>query len=68
VYVTYLAVQEARRGQGIGSLLMSAVEEWARSKAAALILTDTNLHGPAVRFYAKNGFAQQSVILRKQLL
>lgn len=67
VYVSYLAVQAAMRSQGIGSRLMGEVEQWARSKGAEPILTDTNLRSDSVRFFEQNGFAQQSVILRKRL-
>jgi GNAT superfamily N-acetyltransferase len=68
VYVNYLAVQAAFRSRGIGGRLMDAVEEWARDRGAALIVTDTNLRSePAVRFYEQQGFTRQAVILRKQL-
>jgi GNAT superfamily N-acetyltransferase len=68
VYVNYLAVQADYRNRGIGSRLMSAVEQWAREGGAELILTDTSLRSPqAVRFYEKQGYTRQSVILRKQL-
>jgi GNAT superfamily N-acetyltransferase len=68
VYVNYLAVQAVHRNRGIGSRLMGAMEEWARDNGAGLILTDTNLRSPhAVRFYEKQGYTRQSVILRKRL-
>jgi GNAT superfamily N-acetyltransferase len=66
-YVNYLAVQTVHRNQGTGSLLMEAVERWAKEKGADLMLTDTRLNGLSVRFYEKNGYVQQSVILRKKL-
>ena len=68
VYVNYLAVQARCRSQGIGRRLMEAVEEWARDRGAQLLVTDTNLRSErAVRFYEQQGFARQSVILRKRL-
>jgi len=68
VYVNYLAVQAAFRSRGIGGRLMDAVERWAREREAALIVTDTNLRSEqAVRFYEKQGFTRQSVVLRKRL-
>lgn len=68
VYVNYLAVQADHRNRGIGGRLMEAVETWARDNDAELILTDTNLRSPqAVHFYEKQGYARQSVILRKRL-
>ena len=66
-YVNYLAVQTVHRNHGIGSLLMEAVERWAKEKGADLMLTDTRLNGLSVRFYEKHGYVQQSVILRKNL-
>jgi GNAT superfamily N-acetyltransferase len=67
-YVNYLAVQADHRNHGVGSLLMEAAEQWAREKGAELILTDTRIDGLSVRFYEKNGYTQQSVILRKRLV
>ncbi len=66
-HVSYLAVQAAHRNQGIGTLLMAAVERWAREQGAELVLTDTRVGGLSVRFYEQNGYVQQSVILRKRL-
>jgi GNAT superfamily N-acetyltransferase len=68
VCVNYLAVQAAFRSRGIGGRLMDAVEGWARDRGADLIVTDTNLRSEqAVRFYEKQGYTQQAVILRKRL-
>lgn len=69
VHLDYLAVQASHRGQGIGSRLLSAVEEWARENGAELISTDTNLRSNegAVEFYERHGYEQQAVILRKPL-
>ncbi len=47
---------------------MEAVEQWAKEKGAELILTDTRIDGQSVRFYEKNGYTPQSVILRKRLI
>jgi GNAT superfamily N-acetyltransferase len=68
VYVNYLAVQADYRSRGIGGRLMAAVEQWGRDRGAELMVTDTSLRSPAaVRFYEKQGYTQQSVILRKRL-
>jgi GNAT superfamily N-acetyltransferase len=68
VYVNYIAVQAAFRSRGVGTRLMDAVEQWAREREVALIVTDTNLRSEdAVRFYEQQGFTRQSVILRKRL-
>jgi hypothetical protein len=46
----------------------SPVGEASSDRGAELILTDTNLRSPeAVRFYEKQGYTRQSVVLRKQL-
>jgi GNAT superfamily N-acetyltransferase len=69
VYLGYLAVQAGHRGHGIGSRLLSAVEDWATEKGAELLVTDTDLRSNtgAVEFYESNGFERQAVILRKRL-
>jgi GNAT superfamily N-acetyltransferase len=67
-YVNYLAVQAVHRNHGVGSLLMEAVEQWAKDQGAELILTDTRISGLSARFYEKNGYTPQSVILRKTLV
>ncbi len=66
-HVGYLAVQAAHRNRGVGTLLMEAVERWARERGAELMLTDTRIGGLSVRFYLKNGYSEQSVTLRKPL-
>jgi GNAT superfamily N-acetyltransferase len=68
-YLDYLAVQARYRGHGIGSRLLSAVEEWARENGAELLLTDTNLrsNAGAVEFYERHGYEKQAVTLRKPL-
>lgn len=68
-YLDYLAVRASHRGQGIGSRLLDAVEQWAREKGAELISTDTNLRSNfgAIEFYESHGYEQQAVILRKPL-
>jgi GNAT superfamily N-acetyltransferase len=69
VYLAWLAVQSQCRSHGLGSRLLAAVEEWARTQGAELITTDTNLRSNlgAVEFYERNGYERQAVILRKPL-
>jgi GNAT superfamily N-acetyltransferase len=69
VYLEYLAIQSEHRGHGIGSRLLSAVEDWAIRQGAELLVTDTNLrsNAGALEFYESNGFERQAVILRKGL-
>ena len=53
---------------GIGSLLMSEVENWAKSKNIYEISTLTyDFNKPAINFYEKNGFKPYSIVLKKKL-
>jgi GNAT superfamily N-acetyltransferase len=67
--INALAVAEDHRRRGVGTLLMDAVEDWARGRGATVALTDTNLHGDlSVPFYEQRmGYLRQAVILRKHL-
>jgi ribosomal protein S18 acetylase RimI-like enzyme len=46
------------RRQGVGSLLVASVIDWARSRQARTVrLMVTNTNQPAIRFYQRLGFA-----------
>ncbi|POZ63997.1 GNAT family N-acetyltransferase [Chromobacterium alticapitis] len=63
-----IVVDEAHQGQGIGSLLLAAAEDWGRGQDAdelRLEVMDFN-HG-AQAFYARHGLAAQSQIMSKPL-
>jgi ribosomal protein S18 acetylase RimI-like enzyme len=65
-YVTLLAVAENAAGQGIGRALMTAAEDWAKSQGyPALILDVFASNATARRFYAAQGFVEDSLRLRK---
>lgn len=50
------------RGNGIGSALIAAAEEWARGRGARLLKVETqNINVPACHFYAGHGFRLDSV-------
>ena len=66
-YLMDLVVHAPFRGHGVGSALMAAVEEDARS-VGALEFRTTVLHGNrAVNLYRRSGMADYSLTLRKRL-
>jgi GNAT superfamily N-acetyltransferase len=68
--INALAVVAEYRRQGVGTLLMSAAEDWGRGEGATVALTDTNLRSElSVPFYEdRMGYQRKAVILRKPLL
>lgn len=67
-YLGELAVLEAAEGAGVGRALVAAVEGWARGQGLNLVVLDTGYGNARARqFYARNGFAQESVKLAKVL-
>ncbi|WP_434633435.1 GNAT family N-acetyltransferase [Chromobacterium sp. CV08] len=63
-----IVVDEAHRGQGIGSLLLAAVENWGRRQDAdELRLEVMQFNREALAFYARHGLAAQSQIMSKSL-
>lgn len=69
VYVSVVQVLESWRGRGIGGELLRAVEADARhiGVPALYIHTEAENEG-AIRLYKKEGYIQERVQLRKQLL
>ncbi len=67
-YLSILAVAESAAGQGIGRLLMQAAEGWASAQGYPSLLLDVFAsNDTARRFYAKAGFTEDSVRLRRPL-
>jgi GNAT superfamily N-acetyltransferase len=69
VFVNALAVQARHWRGGIGTRLMNAVEDWARSRQARLIVLDTYTHSPiSVPFYEQRmEYTRQSLRFAKRL-
>ncbi|MEM0007339.1 MAG: GNAT family N-acetyltransferase [Candidatus Bathyarchaeia archaeon] len=56
-YVINLLVDAGYRRRGIGSLLLKAMEDFAREKGARVLMFDTAIDNiPALNLYLKNGF------------
>ncbi len=65
-----LVVAERARGQGIGALLLSAAENWARQQGVALVsLRSHEQRSDAHHFYQHQGYhvAKRQLCLRKRL-
>jgi GNAT superfamily N-acetyltransferase len=61
LYVEYIVVTEASRGEGIGSRLLERAETLARELALEGVALDTfRYQAPA--YYAKRGYAERMVI------
>jgi GNAT superfamily N-acetyltransferase len=69
VFVNALAVQARHWRAGIGTRLMTAVEEWGRARQARLIVLDTYSHSPiSVPFYEQRmEYTRQSLRFAKRL-
>lgn len=66
-----LVVDADCRKQGIGGMLVKAVEDWCRTQGTALLrVRCNNARSGALRFYAKAGFdrKKEQAILEKTLL
>ncbi len=63
-WVEEIAVQSDRRGQGIGRALMSAFEQWSRSRGAVLVALASRRAAP---FYLALGYQNSATYFRKLL-
>jgi ribosomal protein S18 acetylase RimI-like enzyme len=60
-YVSYLWIDEHERGRGLGSALLLAAEEHARSKhCVVMLLSSHSFQAPG--FYERHGYERQAVI------
>jgi len=63
-WVYYLAVREARRGQGNGRMLMAAAEEWLRERGAVkLQLMVRSENAQVIKFYEDTGYEHNDVLV-----
>jgi GNAT superfamily N-acetyltransferase len=68
VWIGDVVVTESARRQGIGSMLMAAVEAWAvRQNAASITLSVHSGNGVAHNLYERNGFRETDIHMRKDL-
>lgn len=67
-YIGELAVAGQAEGQGVGSALIAASEAWAQDLDLELVVLETGAANARARqFYAKLGYAEESVKLAKVL-
>jgi len=67
-YVGEIVVAERAEGAGVGRALLAAVEEWAKQHGCATVALDTGAANERARgFYARLGFAEESIKLVKVL-
>lgn len=67
-YIGELAVAEAAEGQGAGTMLVQACEQWAREQEYAQLVLDTGFTNERGRhFYERLGFREESVKLVRRL-
>jgi ribosomal protein S18 acetylase RimI-like enzyme len=69
VYLLYLAVDEAFRGQGIAHALLGACEDLAREWGRTGVFLDIADDNPALRLYERLGFRRlgAQVFMRKEI-
>jgi GNAT superfamily N-acetyltransferase len=60
-YVSYLWVDESRRGRGLGTALLVAAEEHARTKDCTVMFLATHSF-QAPRFYERMGYERQAFV------
>jgi ribosomal protein S18 acetylase RimI-like enzyme len=64
--VDSIGVLEARRNQGIGTLMLNLFAEWAKTKGAPYIMLNVAVENDsAIRVYEKNGFKTMMLYQRK---
>lgn len=67
-YFGELAVTAAAEGQLAASALLAAAEDWARKQGFGLVVLDTGAANVRARaFYARHGYAEESVRLTRVL-
>ncbi|MCZ2811452.1 GNAT family N-acetyltransferase [Modestobacter sp. VKM Ac-2979] len=68
VYLGELVVAPGARRRGVGTLLVAAVEAWARSRGLHRVTLDTGSANHSAReLYARLGYAEEQVTLSRAL-
>jgi len=62
-----IVVAEKMRSRGIGAQLIDAVEAWARTKGATQLMLNSDLNGPAAKFYLKLGFDRAAALYTRDI-
>jgi GNAT superfamily N-acetyltransferase len=60
-YISYLWVEESRRGGGLGTALLNAAEKHAKTKGCQMVVLATHTF-QAPGFYERMGYKQQAVV------
>ena len=63
VFIEEMFVQPDRQGQGVGSALMHAAEDYVRLHGLAGLTLSTNRFAPAAGFYRRHGFTDCGHVL-----
>ena len=63
VFIEEMFVRPDRQGQGLGSALLRAIEDYVRAHGLAGMTLSTNRYAPAPAFYRKNGFSDCEHVL-----
>ncbi|WP_395020285.1 GNAT family N-acetyltransferase [Dongia sp.] len=67
-YVSILAVTAEAEGKGVATRLMEEAEAWARAQGYRFLLLDVfGSNATAQRFYARKGYAADSLRLRRPI-
>jgi GNAT superfamily N-acetyltransferase len=67
VGIEALAVRRDAWRQGVGTRLVTAVEDWARNRGAATVSAQAWIGGPAADFLAARGYAPRATLHAKGL-
>lgn len=67
VQIEALAVRRDQWRRGVGTRLVTAVEDWARNRGATRVTAQAFTTGPAADFLASRGFAPRAVLHGKTL-
>jgi GNAT superfamily N-acetyltransferase len=60
-HITYFWVAESKRGHGLGSALLNATEQYARTKKCVVVhLASHSFQAPA--FYERRGYTRQALL------